>query len=129
MNSCELCYKEFKSKKGLTYHINKNICVYNDFKCEYCNSSFKYRSNYYRHKKNNCEVAKLENKLKIQNKLIIEKDKLIQELQEKQVNIIGDHNINGNNNKVLNIHINNYGQEDADKLCAHRSRKCSAKKS
>ena len=117
--NCDSCFKKFKTKCGLTKHTRKQICLINKFKCEYCNSTFKHKNSYYRHRKHDCEVKKLEDQLKNQEIIIKEKDELILKLQQKDKlknKIDGDHNIIGNENKVVNIHINNCGNEDTSKI-------------
>jgi hypothetical protein len=114
MDSCNICYKIFKSKKGLSNHISKKICLNNKHKCEHCKSTFKFKNNYYRHKKHSCSVLiknkELLTQLLEKDKLLLEQDKLISELKQENKGITNNQ-INGNqiNN---NITINNYGCED-----------------
>ena len=46
---CEKCNKEFKRKKYLMNHINKNICdKYKNlpYSCEYCNKKYSLKEHY-----------------------------------------------------------------------------------
>jgi hypothetical protein len=117
---CQNCDYLTKYKQCFNNHINKkNKCINNNKKqymCEHCEHGFNDRSNFYRHKKNNCKQI---NKNKINENLEIEKLKLeIEKLKLVNNNTINSHNTTNNNsnnnttNVTNNINIVAYGDED-----------------
>jgi hypothetical protein len=93
MNNCQLCLKAFPTKSKLDRHLNnKKKCVNdgtnidNKFKCDICDISFKFKSEYNRHKQ-----SKKHN--------IIEKQYII----DNSIHI--DNSITNNNNININVTV------------------------
>jgi hypothetical protein len=57
---CDTCGKDFTLKRGLQYHIEKNVCREKNHICTYCGSNFTSKTNMYRHIRTNCKVKKIE---------------------------------------------------------------------
>ena len=95
------------------------------FSCEYCNLSFRHKTNKYRHLKK-CVVKKeLEKKIKIkelENKIVDLENKLkqIEPYNDSNNNLPSDNNnnsshINGHNNGNNNYNVNNNGNQNINK--------------
>jgi hypothetical protein len=106
------------------------------YKCELCNTEFKFKSFYEIHKNNNCKVHKdlisqqqkyreLINKLKNNTEIATLKEEIKKLKEENNKIVIADNNkdaknINITNNKITNnltnnnlhIHLNSFGKED-----------------
>lgn len=120
MYSCENCSKEFKTKKGMIYHVKNKICMKKKHQCEHCNVKFSKINSYYRHRKNYCKVVKIQDnmndlmeKFKELEKKNEEKDKELEKIKE-QLKDPKVQNIINNNNNNININVNAFGNE-----CVH----------
>lgn len=122
---CDDCGKEYKSRQGLYYHKRKNLCkslpkkkIKKDkTKCEFCNTKFTEKNNYYRHKKHFCEFTQI---IRDKNNDIEESKQNLNNPQNI-TNVSGDSIVNNidnsiDNSKNVSIHINNYGREDLSNI-------------
>ena len=99
-----------------------------NLKCNYCQKTFSRKDNLIRHIKEFCKVVKQEINIPILTEVkdlkveIMELKKEINQLKEKNINVLRTNNINNgtiNNNYIttnINIKINPYGQEDNSHL-------------
>ena len=88
---CPKCDKEFTSKYGRDYHINKNACKELNYYCKYCDKGFTTETNMYRHARTTCTEKKTFDRA---NKKIIQR---LENLEQDQKNMMEmDHK-----NKIL----------------------------
>jgi len=124
--------------KNIINDINNKNIKYNDNKCSYCNKIFTNKHNLIRHKKYSCIKLKELNDNKIlleqeintleilKNELLEEKKLQIHEEENNQlrnmvikllkkkstnINITNNNKITNNNNLMLNVNINSFGNE------------------
>jgi hypothetical protein len=128
MNKCEKCNKEFKSIYNLNKHKNKKIPCNKIIKCDICLTEFKRNEHLTNHlnRKNKCIKVDLKNKileLEHKNELLAHKNEIL-ELKLENANLKNSiipsnapiTNNTMNNNITANILINNFGDENINKI-------------
>lgn len=116
---CKLCLRKFTSKRNLTNHENKQVCLKKGSKCLYCKEEFSNKHQKAEHiKKFHFVEHNLTKQIDKLNKQIDSKTKCI-----KIENTINNNcnnkyyqNTNCNVNYINNIIINKFGEEDYSKL-------------
>lgn len=139
---CDKCFRSFKGRLGLDYHVKNNVCCDKKFYCEYCGKGFAKRNSMYRHTKHTCKKKKEkddeEQTLKEQLSILTYEYKQMKHkmsLMEKKfecesIHFVKDLNVNiGDNQSIINKTINNvnngtvnnyylvgYGKENYDSI-------------
>ena len=141
---CCVCFRIFKRKAHLEYHVSKNVCVPKQdadvdiddkCKCKFCGKVFTTSTNMYRHMNHTCKIKKSEDKNRdeIYERLVmLEKKSKDFENENKQLkkevvtlkknvqNVSNITNINNtkniNNGIVAHINLIGYGKEDLSKI-------------
>lgn len=143
-NVCKKCSRDFKTKDGLKYHMNKKVCKRKNtgankkpFECKYCRRGYGSQSGMYKHMRT-CSTKYDTGRQMLSEKRIKtledenQKLKKNEEAMQKKIDIMlkSIEELKGNygivNNQTINVgsinHINNtinliaYGKEDLTKL-------------
>jgi hypothetical protein len=140
---CDVCFRVFKRKAHLDYHVSNNVCkpeqkdiepVEIQHNCKYCGKLFTTSTSMYRHMNHTCKIKKSEdlNRGQIYERLLalerksegIEKEneqlkKKVVTLEQKSPKVTKiTHNTTKNINNGIVAHINliGYGKEDLSKI-------------
>lgn len=128
MYTCEICGFSTAHKHVLENHKNRKTKCFEgghiekskSFKCNYCDKCFSHKSGKYRHQLK-CDLRFKEDENK--DKIIQELKSKLEELESKQAQTINNNttnnntinnNITNNDNRVTNITINAFGNENYD---------------
>ncbi len=103
-NKCLSCNKEFSTIYTLKNHINKGcepdnfIKIDNKFECNYCNKLYSSKQNLIVHQSKSCKIKKEEDN----NNILLEKNKILEESFQKQIDDLKRFIIEQNKNIIIN---------------------------
>ena len=113
------CKSNVSQNKFNKSNVSQNINHYSEnivkvFKCKYCNKCFKHRQSKYNHEKyRRCKLKSL-NIIKITEELELIKKQNKDLINKLKQNIMITNNTTNIKNQQINIHLNNYGNENLD---------------